>query len=106
MRAGIKVYPNLDNTSGAGRPRSEFYDVGNKMTKRFQIDGIDYNTNDFNSEAKIIMVQLSFVYERLNELKNNMALLSKAKNGYIEDLKTEIIQERTGVDFSDLFSDE
>ena len=106
MRVGLKVYPNCDNSCGAGKPRSEFYYVGKKMTRLFQIDGIHYNTDDFNKEAKVIIAHLSFVHERLNELKNNMALLSKAKNGYIEDLKTEIIQERTGVDFSDLFNDE
>ena len=55
---------------------------------------------------RALVVHMSHVQLRLNEISNNMTLLAKAKNGYIEDLKTEIIQERTGVDFGDLFSDE
>ena len=51
-------------------------------------------------------MHMSHVQLRLNEISNNLALLAKAKNGYIEDMKTEIIQERTGVDFDDLFSDD
>ena len=76
------------------------------MARRFQIDGFHYDTSDFSEEAKKLVVHLSYVQTRLHEIKNNLALLAKAKNGYIEDLKTEIIQERTGVDFNDLFSDE
>ena len=76
------------------------------MTQRFKIDGIEYETSDLSEEAKALVVHMSHVQLRLNEISNNMALLAKAKNGYIEDMKTEIIQERTGVDFSDLFVDE
>ena len=34
-----------------------------------------------------------------------MALLTKARNAYIADLKTEIIEGRTGVDLGALFDD-
>ena len=51
-------------------------------------------------------MQLKFTRYMLNELNNQQALLTKAKNGYIADLKTEIVQGRTGVDLSDLFSDD
>jgi len=76
------------------------------MVQKFIIDGLDYNAADFSEEAKALVSRLSYIQIRLNEINNNLALLAKAKNGYIEDMKTEIIQERTGVDFSDLFSDD
>ena len=45
--------------------------------------------------------------DRLFEEKTNlMALLTKAKNAYIADLKTEIIKSKTGVDLSSLFDEE
>ena len=76
------------------------------MTQRFKIDGIEYETSDLSEGSKALVLHMSHVQLRLKEISNNMALLAKAKNGYIEDMKTEIIQKRTGVDFSDLFSDE
>ena len=41
-----------------------------------------------------------------HELTNQQALLTKAKNAYIADLKMEIVQGRTGVDLGALFSDD
>lgn len=76
------------------------------MDQRFKIDGREYEISSMGLEGKELVGRLTFINVKLQELQNNIALLSKAKNGYIEDLKTEIIQERTGVDFSDLFSDE
>ena len=76
------------------------------MSDRFQLDGKDYKVSDLNEYGRELVDRLTFVRLKLQNVENSMALLNKAKNGYIEDLKTEIIQERTGVDFSDLFSDE
>lgn len=75
------------------------------MDQRFKIDGREYEISSVSLEGKELVERLTFINVKLQELQNNIALLSKAKNGYIEDLKTEIIQERTGVDFSDLFGD-
>lgn len=76
------------------------------MDQRFKIDGREYEISSLGQEGKELVGKLTFINVKLQELQNSIALLSKAKNGYIEDLKTEIIQERTGVDFSDLFSDD
>jgi len=76
------------------------------MDHRFKIDGREYDIASMGQEGKELVGRLTFINVKLQELQNSIALLSKAKNGYIEDLKTEIIQERTGVDFSDLFSDD
>lgn len=75
------------------------------MNQRFKIDGIEYEISSMNQEGRELVGMLTFIQLKLQELKNNTALLSKAKNAYIADLKTEIVQARTGVDFDDLFSD-
>ena len=76
------------------------------MDHRFEIDGVEYSTMDLSDDGKELVSRLAYTRLTLIEMKNRMALLAKAKNGYIEDMKTEIIQGRAGFDFSDLFSDE
>ena len=76
------------------------------MSQGFRIDGVEYGTEGLSKEGMELLEQLKFTRYMLNELNNQQALLTKAKNGYIADLKTEIVQGRTGVDLSDLFSDD
>ena len=73
------------------------------MGDSLRIDGAVYEISQFSEELKKIVAELIFVQSKLNELQNNLALLSRAKNGYIVDLKSEIVELRTGVDFDDLF---
>lgn len=76
------------------------------MNQLFKIDGLEYESSCISQKGQEILRRLNFIQTKLQELENNIKLFSKAKNSYIEDMKTEIIQERTGVDFSDLFSGE
>jgi hypothetical protein len=52
------------------------------------------------------LARLTFTRLTLQEFSNQLALLTKAKNAYIADLNSEIIQGRTGVDLGALFSDD
>lgn len=71
-----------------------------------RLDGVDYDLSKASDEAKALVARLQQL-DRLFEEKNNlMALLTKAKNAYIADLKTEIIKNKTGVDLSSLFDEE
>lgn len=76
------------------------------MSQRFRIDGVEYDTAALTQEGKDIVAKLTFARLQQQELSNQIALLTKAKNAYISDLKTEIIQGRTGVDLGSLFSDD
>ena len=76
------------------------------MTKRFRIDGAEYDATSLPKEGQALVEGMTFAQMRLQELMNQQALLTKAKNAYISDLKTEIIQGRTGVDLGALFSDD
>jgi hypothetical protein len=76
------------------------------MTKPFHIDGHDYDADALSTEGKALVERLTMVQFKLQELNNQQALLTKAKNAYIADLKSEIVQGRTGVDLGALFSDD
>ena len=52
------------------------------------------------------MGRLMFARLQQQELSNQLALLTRVENPYIADLKTEIVQERTGVDLGALISDD
>ena len=71
-----------------------------------RLDGEDYDLGKASDEAKAIVARLQHLDRLFEEKSNLMALLTKAKNAYIADLKTEIIKNKTGVDLSSLFDDE
>lgn len=76
------------------------------MTKRFRIDGAEYDVEALSAEGRALVERLTFTHLQLQALSNQKALLTKAKNAYISDLKSEIVQGRTGVDLGALFSDD
>lgn len=76
------------------------------MIQRFRIDGDEYDLSSLPPEGKVPAESMNFAQMRLQEMMNQQALLTKAKNAYIADLKLEIVQGRTGVDLGALFSDD
>jgi hypothetical protein len=76
------------------------------MTKRFRLDGTDYAFEALSAEGQGLVERMSFAQFQVRALTNQKALLTKAKNAYIADLKSEIVQGRTGVDLGALFSDD
>lgn len=76
------------------------------MTKRFRIEGVEYDIEQLSQQGRDLYEHLNFTQSSLQELNNMLAVLSKAKNAYISDLKTEIVRGRTGVDLGALFSDD
>lgn len=71
-----------------------------------RLDGEDYDLSQASEEAKTIVAWLQHLDRQFEEKSNLMALLTKAKNAYIADLKTEIIKNNTGVDLASLFDEE
>lgn len=76
------------------------------MMPRIRIDGAEYDTAQFSDEGKALVMRLTFVQKRIQELSNQQALLMKAKNAYVFDIKSEILQDKSGLDLSDLLSDD
>lgn len=71
-----------------------------------RLDGEDYDLSKASDGAKELVARLQHLDRLFEEKSNLMALLTKAKNAYIADLKTEIIKNKTGVDLSSLFDEE
>ena len=71
-----------------------------------RLDGADYDLYEVFNEAKLLVARLHHMDRMFEEKSNLLALLNKAKNAYIADLKAEIIKEKTGVDLSTLFDEE
>jgi hypothetical protein len=76
------------------------------MTRVFQLDGASYDADALSAEGKALLERLQFTHLQMQALSNQQALLNKAKNAYIADLKSEIVQGRTGIDLSALFSED
>ena len=75
------------------------------MKQRFKFEDVEYSSDNLSEDNIKQLMQLQFIQSKLQELQDNSALLNKAKNGYIEDLKSEIISGKLGVDLGDLLAD-
>lgn len=73
------------------------------MKKALRFDGKDYDVSQLSEEGLQTLAVFEHSTARVQEAQKTLALLMKARNAYIADLKTEIIKERTGVDLSALF---
>ena len=76
------------------------------MVTRVTLDKLEYDVESLTDEARHIWLSLNFSMQRLQELNNEHALLTRAKNAYIADLKGEVIEKKSGVDLGALFMDD
>ena len=79
---------------------------GAVMSDQYQIlrlNDVDYDLTKASEEARKILSELQNLDHLIGERQNMIALLTRAKNSYIADLKAEIIRCNTGVDLSTLF---
>ena len=75
------------------------------MAKTLRLGDKDYDVSVLSEEGRRTLALYQHATKQLQEAENRMALLTKARNAYIADLKTEIIEGRTGVDLGALFDD-
>ena len=75
------------------------------MKQRFKFEDVEYSSDNLSEDKIKQLMQLQFIQGKLQELQDNSALLNKAKNGYIEDLKNEIVSGKLGLDLGDLLTD-
>ena len=71
------------------------------MAKAIRIDGVDYPLDNLSAEGKETFAAIQYADSRMKELKGIMAIMNRAKNGYVEDLKREILSEKTGLFLGD-----
>tara|TARA_E500000178_G_scaffold312712_1_gene329635 strand:+ start:117 stop:458 length:342 start_codon:yes stop_codon:yes gene_type:complete len=75
------------------------------MSGEFRLDGVSYSLDSVSKRARTLIQHLTFISHQIEEKSNQLALLSKAKNAYIQDLKVQIIKNRSGVDLSEFARD-
>lgn len=76
------------------------------MVETFKFEGSRYRVADLSEEGRRLRYVLSFTVQILNEFKGNHAVLMRSKNAYIDDLKGEVIQKKSGVDLGALLADD
>ena len=74
--------------------------------EQFSIDGVEYSVTALSDKGLVVYRLLQFSKVRAREIENQQAIFNKAKNAYISDLNAEIVQGKSGVNLSDLFSED
>jgi hypothetical protein len=77
-----------------------------QMPQVLRLDGEDYDLSNASDKAQEAVARLQFLEVQTQEKANILAVLTKAKNAYIADLKAEIVKNKSGVDLSTLFDEE
>ena len=76
-----------------------------QMLEKFKLDDIEYAKSDLSDNGRSALEQLIYIEFRMAQANNNIAILNKAKNAYIQDLSSEVLELKTGISFENLFSD-
>jgi hypothetical protein len=72
----------------------------------FSLNGEQYSVAQLNEDGIQVLDALIFIELQLVELKNQKALLNKAKNSYIQDLSMEVVNQKSGLSLDTLFLEE
>jgi hypothetical protein len=75
------------------------------MFDSFILDGKEYAPADLSENGQRLFRSYLTVERQLNEAQNMYAVLTKARQAYMADIKNEIIQGKSGVDLAALFGD-
>ena len=76
-----------------------------KIPDNFEIEDVKYRTDALSAKNLDILKQLTFVEVKIREMINKKAIMTKARNAYISEIKKEVIKSKSGIDLSTLLSD-
>ena len=71
------------------------------MGQKIKLDDKEYDVENLSDQAKATLALLQFVTTQMQELTNMQALLQRAKNSYVDSLKTEMLSSKSGFLFGD-----
>jgi hypothetical protein len=71
-----------------------------------RLGDMDYPVDLLSTDGRGALNSFVQTEGHLMYLRNMEAVLTKARNAYIADLKDEILKGRTGLDYSDMLSDD
>ena len=70
------------------------------------VQGQKFKTEELN-ETCMRLVNMGVATElKIRKLMNERAVLTRAKNAYIDDLKLEVVESKSGLDIGALFSED
>ena len=73
------------------------------MTQKINIDGIEHGLDTLSDDAKKLVARLQDIDACIHEMKNLLAIFTRAKRSYRTELRREIIKGKSGVDIASLF---
>lgn len=76
------------------------------LNETITIDGQKYQADLLNRDCLTLLEQIKLSNLRIKELQNMSALLTRAKNAYIQDISEEIVKDKSGIDLGQIFSDD
>ena len=66
------------------------------MAQKIKLDDKEYDLDGLTDQGKALLASLQFATQKLQELNNMQALLTRAKNSYMDSLKQEILSQKAG----------
>ena len=76
----------------------EFRRTGHQVQDKIKIGDKEYDLTNMDEKVRKYLTSLSMYIVSYRGLRNMKVILNRAKNGYIEDIKYEIIKNKTGID--------
>ena len=65
------------------------------MNNRIRIENKEYDVEMLSEESRKLISQITLAQQSVLERNNLIKVLNKAKNAYIDELKAEVIKEKT-----------
>lgn len=70
------------------------------MSETFSLDGENYLVNDLSDNGRKLIAELNKIEASIKEKSNLLIVFSKAKQSYMSELKSEILANKAGFDFT------
>ena len=71
------------------------------MAQMIRLHDKEYDIDKLSESARAAIASLQFASSRLEELENMCALMQRARNSYIESIKSEMLTSKSGLVLND-----
>jgi len=61
-----------------------------QIQENISIDGVDYDTDEFTKDQKLIVVAMNYCDTKIAETEQQLAALKTARQAYINDLGSQL----------------
>lgn len=89
----------IAETAKIGYSRALLREIEKQKMSRIKLDDSEYDLSELSETANRLVIELRNLDAELQNKINMQAILNKAKNAYVADLKSEMITQKSGFDF-------